>query len=72
MADKTNESDQSARDSESGPGAKHPREQGDKAQETGAGQEATNRAPHDHSYEHQSGYGGGGANGGANGGASKS
>ena len=69
MADKQ---DKSKSDSESGPGGKHPREEGDKAQETGAGQEAINRAPSDHSYEHHSGYGGGGANGGANGGASKS
>lgn len=47
--------------------AKHPREDGESNDRgaTGAGQEATNHAPSDHSEEHQSNYGGGGANGGA-------
>jgi hypothetical protein len=48
--------------------AKHPREEqpekGGKSS-TGAGQEAVNNAPADHSHEHHSNYGGGGANGGA-------
>ena len=40
---------------------KHPREQDKKGDHapTGAGQEATNNAPSDHSEEHQSNYGGG-------------
>jgi len=66
--------DEPARDSNSARDAKHPREQdktGDRGA-TGAGQEATNNAPSDHSHEHHSEYGGGGANGGVNGGASKS
>jgi hypothetical protein len=63
----TDNKDEPARDSESARDAKHPREQGNTSDRgaTGAGQEATNNAPADHSHEHQSEYGGGGANGGA-------
>jgi hypothetical protein len=61
----TDEKDERARDSGAARDAKHPREQSEKGAATGAGQEATNNAPEDHSHEHHSNYGGGGSNGGA-------
>lgn len=64
MTDKKTEP---AKDAGESRDAKHPREQGDTGGRgsTGAGQEAVNSSPDDHSHEHQSNYGGGGTNGGA-------